>query len=406
MASVTTTRRLIAVSWCMPPALFPRSIQVSRLLKGLHLRGWRSTVVTRRTDNLSTGGFLDHGLAELGAPHYTLAPIEANDDRQWVDRAAATVKEIDRVAPAAALITFAQPWRDHLAGLELARWRRRRPWIAHFSDPWVDSAYYPKVSSEQRALDCQREAQVIEHADAVVFTNTHAADLVMAKYPDSWRDKAKVVSHSMDRTTMPRIETLPASADRPLRITYVGQLAGQRTANGLFEAVALLAKRRAIEGQLELTFVGDSGALSDAKAMAAASGLAQLTTFVATVSHAESLAAMGSGDLLVLVDAPAAVNVFLPSKFADYLMADKPILGLTPAVGASADALRAIGHRVIDPADAGGIADAIEVMLDQHAAGTLMLPPGAREQTERYSLEATAAAFAVIVEEAIDKRAR
>jgi glycosyltransferase involved in cell wall biosynthesis len=399
------SRRLIAVSWAMPPALYPRSIQVSRLLKGLNLQGWHSTVVTRRTDNLTTGEFLDHALAELGAPHYALAPIEAADDREWIDRTAAAVKAIDRITPADVLITFAQPWRDHLAALELLEWRGRRPWIAHFSDPWVDSPYYPNVSTEQHALDCEREARVIANADAVVFTNSHAADLVMAKYPSAWRDKVSVVPHSMDRSSMPTC-TRPRDPGRPLRMAYVGQLAGQRTANGLFAAIKLLRQCQAIDGRLELTFVGDSGALFDASAMANAAGLSSLTTFTSTLSHGDSLAAMAAADVLVLIDAPAKRNVFLPSKFADYLMADRPILGLTPLCGASADALREIGHRVVDPENIEGICSALQEMLQQHATGTLELPLTARERAERYSLDNTAAAFAAIVEEAIGRRAR
>jgi glycosyltransferase involved in cell wall biosynthesis len=402
--AAVTGRRLMAVSWAMPPALYPRSIQVSRLLKGLHLRGWQSTVVTRRTDNLTTGEFLDHALADLGAPHYTLAPIEADNDRQWIDRTVAAVTERDRHNPADALVTFAQPWRDHLAGLELASWRGNRPWIAHFSDPWVDSPYRANVSDEQHAIDCGCEAQVMTHADAVVFTNTYAADLVMSKYPKTWRHKVHVVPHSTDRSSMPRALT-PAAANRPLRITYVGQLAGQRTATGLFEAVRLLSRRISIAERLELRFVGDLGALSDAKTVSDAANLSAVTTFVATVSHGESLAEMARADVLVMVDAPAERNVFLPSKFADYLMADKPILGLTPAIGASADALREIGHQVIDPDDGAGIADALEQLVSEHEAGTLALPPGARVRAERYSLDNTAAAFAAIVEEAIGQRA-
>lgn len=396
----------MAVSWAMPPALYPRSIQVSRLLKGLHLRGWRSTVVTRRTDNLATGEFLDHGLAELAAPYYTVAPIEADNDQEWIDRTVATVKELDRAAPAEALITFAQPWRDHLAGLELAFWRGRRPWIAHFSDPWVDSQYYSPASPEQRALDCERESRIISQADAVVFTNAHAADLVMAKYPQAWRDKASVVPHAMDRATMPRVSGSLSEPARRLRMAYVGNLAGQRNAAGLFEALALLAARRPVHDELELTFVSDPGALFETRENAKAWGMAALATYVPTVSHGESLAAMAAADVLLLIDAPAERNVFLPSKFADYLMADKPILGLTSPIGASADALREIGHHVVDPVDATAIADAIEQKLREHAAGKLSLPKDAVAKAERYSVDATAAAFESIIEGAIERRRR
>ena len=39
-----------------------------------------------------------------------------------------------------ALVSFAQPWSDHLIGLRVHR-ATGLPWIAHFSDPWTDSPY-------------------------------------------------------------------------------------------------------------------------------------------------------------------------------------------------------------------------------------------------------------------------
>src|SRR5690349_17373604 len=196
----------------------------------------------------------------------------------------------------------------------------------------------------------------------------------MTKYPSAWRAKARVVPHAMDRTAMPKVLPSP-STDRRLRIAYVGNLAGQRTAAGLFEGLALLSKRRPLAQELLLTLVSHPSALVVAQEIAEAAGVAALTNLVPTVSHGDSLAAMAAANALVLVDAPAERNVFLPSKFADYLMADKPIIGLTPTVGASADALRETGHRVIDPTDATGIANVIEEILREHLAGTLALPP-------------------------------
>ena len=46
--------------------------------------------------------------------------------------------------------------------------------------------------------------------------------------------------------------------------------------------------------------------------------------------------------MLLVIDAPADESLFLPSKLIDYLPARKPILGLTPARGASADLIRAL----------------------------------------------------------------
>jgi len=346
----------------MPPALFPRSIQVARLLKGLKKVGWSSTVVTPRIEDLSKTDFIDDTLSELYGEQ-RLAPVDvksldveepetfrrwkrasdgtqADDDQLWAENAAAVVKRLDHVNRASALVTFAQPWRDHLAGLELRWWRGFRPWVAHFSDPWADSPYLTDASPAQRQLHQAREAQVVHSADVVVFTNQYAADLVMAKYPAKWRRKVRVVPHAMDEDLRPRIDAINPrprpDGSRPLRLSHVGNLfIGRRTAHGLFEAVAALSRRRPLEGELELVFVGEGSGWQEAREKSSALGLDAIVTFHSRVSHLESLAAMSDTDVLVLIDAPAQTNVFLPSKLADYLMVEKPILALTPSASSA-----------------------------------------------------------------------
>jgi hypothetical protein len=39
------------------------------------------------------------------------------------------------------MVPFGNPMTDHLVGLSLSR-KYRIPWIARFSDPWVDNPYH------------------------------------------------------------------------------------------------------------------------------------------------------------------------------------------------------------------------------------------------------------------------
>lgn len=426
-----TARRLIAVSWCMPPALFPRSIQVARTLKGLKALGWTSTVVTPRVDDLAETDPLDYTLSDVYGGQ-TVARVDndglratrpellrrwrhrtndaaPDDDQLWAERAATVVRRLDRAERATALVTFAQPWRDHLVGLELTRWRGRRPWIAHFSDPWADSPYYADLLPEQKKVQHEREAQVIGRADVVVFTNQYAADLVMSKYPNRWRRKIRVVPHAMDRDLLHHVERLIQSngsaRSGPLRLSHVGNLfVGRRTAHALFEALAALRDRRRLEGELELVLMGGGSGWQEAQEKAASLRLDGIVSFRSRASHLESLAAMRDSDVLVLIDAPAATNVFLPSKLADYLMVEKPMLALTPAVGPSADLVLPLGYPVIEPTDVAGISEAIEALWQQHLHGRLHPPANAAAYAERYSLEAIAAAFAEILDDAVRAR--
>ncbi|MDI6794866.1 MAG: hypothetical protein QME81_18700 [bacterium] len=69
---------------------------------------------------------------------------------------------------------------------------------------------------------------------------------------------------------------------------------------------------------------------------------------------------MVNSDLLMLIDAPDEKgSLFFPSKLADYIGSGKPILGMTPLNGASANILRKLGCPVVDPKDVEGIQNAI-----------------------------------------------
>jgi hypothetical protein len=420
-------RALVAVSWCMPPQLFPRSIQVARTLKGLGRLGWRSIVVTAAADAFAARDS-DATLADAYAGNYSLIPVGitradqksgplverwrerlngdsvASDEALWSKRATAAAAGAIRRDRPAALLTFAQPWRDHLVGLRLREQHPHLPWIAHFSDPWTDSIY-SVATGAHRDRDLEQEAAVIAQASRIVFTNEHAADLVMRKYPAPLRAKARVIPHAMDPETMPEGRPSRTSGSGPLRMAHVGNLfVGQRTAGALFDALAVLNARQPLDGRLQLTFIGEGSGLQEALEHVFIRRLESIVSFVPRVPYFDSLARMADSDVLLLIDAPSAVNAFLPSKLVDYLMAERPVMALTPASGAPARILGGFGYPVIDPEDTGAIATTVGQLLRDHESGRL-LPAAPRSALAPFSLEATAGAFHDILEECVSRAA-
>ena len=102
---------------------------------------------------------------------------------------------------------------------------------------------------------------------------------------------------------------------------------------------------------------------------AKALGLEELVTFKGKSLYLDSLAAARAADLLLLIDAPAEHSVFLPSKIVDYLMLGRPILGLTPASGASAAVLRRLGFPIASPDNATAIEKALRQAFDAWRQG-------------------------------------
>ena len=131
-------------------------------------------------------------------------------------------------------------------------------------------------------------------------------------------------------------------------------------------------------------------------------GLDGVVTFTGRVSPPRALDAAAAADVLVVIDAPSdGPNLFLPSKLVDYLPLRKPILGLTPAAGASADLLRKLGYPIVDPANAGAIEQVLLTLIDAHERGTLQLSSAHDEVSRGYDIRETTAAFHGILLEAI-----
>jgi hypothetical protein len=382
-------KRVIAVSWEMPPMYGPRASQVAATLGELAARGWQPTVVCLdprrggphwpdREASATPDGVelirvpsieesLPWRVASRIVPMVRRFPDEK---RSWSRRAADAVHAAAAARAFAGLITFAQPWSDHLAGLQVRR-RDRLPWVAHFSDPWVDSPY-STGSTWLRNTWRRMERDVVAEADAVVFVTEEAAELVMRKYPNEWRRKAAVVPHGFDPRASPQ---RAGRSPGPLRIVYTGRFyRGVRTPSALFRALAGLNRRTPLAGALELICVGPH--VVEYQPDVAALGLTGVVRLEGRRPKRDAEAMAADADVLLVVDAPSdGPSVFLPSKLVDYLAFRKPILGLTPANGAAARLLARLGCPSVAPDDEPAIASAIGSLIERSRAGALQVSP-------------------------------
>lgn len=392
---MAVVKQVVAVSWTMPPIVLPRSIQVSRTMSALSARGWDAHVLVAPYDANNPSIPRDEALAALYAATCKRTVVEFREERQpsswfrqqlrrwrppanlddanWIERCA---REALRLLGRrdAVFVSFAQPWVDHLIGLEVKRLRPSARWVAHFSDPWTDSPYYDRSDpalTERMTQWREQERAVIEQADAVVFVTSETADLVMAKYPPAWRDKVHVVPHGFDRAMLGTLPPPAADTQGPrgsLRMVYAGNIyEGRREPLPLFDVLADLEREGLLGGRLQLDIYGNSPVAT--ARYASERGLDEIVHFHHPVGYLESLSLIMAADLLLMLDATADVNVFLPSKIVDYLMAGKPILGLTPPVGASASVLRQTGHLVVDLQDQKAIRGAVLRLIDCHERG-------------------------------------
>lgn len=414
-------KRLLAISWEMPPLSGPRAVQVTRTLAALPAYGWRSRVICfgPRSDRYHQ----DHrvSLEELSGGQARRIPVASPEEwlifralwrvapplkhlpdekRVWMRGALQAARAALAAEPADLIVSFAQPWTDHLIGMQLAR-ESGLPWVAHFSDPWVDSPYFRwRGAVRNRAVAWERE--IISAADRVVFVNVHARDRVMAKYPESWRAKTAVIPQTHDGGGATSAGS--SASDRPLRLVYTGRFyPGIRTPEALLHALARLRGDASVSGRVVTEFVGAD--MEEYARLGARLGLGDTVTFHGRVPPTEARSRASAADVLLVIDAPSAhASLFLPSKLIDYLPLRRTILGLTPAAGSSADVLRELGYPVVPPDDVDAIATALRELLQRHRAGHLAPSPQHDSVAARFDIATTTRSFAAVLDQVREPR--
>ena len=203
-------KRLLAISWEMPPLSGPRAVQVTRTL--LALGAARLAVARdlfrRAVPTLSAGlPRVTRGAvgwrrdATAGAPRRKSGCSSArcgvccrslkhlpDEKRVWVPSAIAEGRRALGDEPADVIVSFAQPWSDHLVGLAPAS----RDWAA-VGRTLFRSVGGQSVSSAGTAWSRHRDrrdgADVSWSATRSGVRQRHTLDRVMEKYPAEWRHR-------------------------------------------------------------------------------------------------------------------------------------------------------------------------------------------------------------------------
>ena len=408
-------RRLLAVSWEMPPMYGPRATQVSRLLGALAPLGWRSTVVCM--DPRRGGPHWRDGVDAIPPEAVDVVRVPSPEEQTivraarrifpalrnspdpqsvWTKPAAAAALAHARSTRYSGIVTFAQPWSDHLVGLRVHR-ATQLPWVAHFSDPWVDSPYL-RGMRRQREEAAKFEAEVIREATGVIFVTEETAALVMKKYPAEWREKTFVIPHGFEPA--PAVQTRrPGEA---LRMVYTGRFYERvRTPVTLLRALAQLKTRMPLNGLIEITMIGPH--VVQFSRHSSALGLDDVVRWRDRVSPVDARALAADADVLLVIDAASdGPSPFLPSKLVDYLPLQKPIFGITPNDGATARLLERLGCSTAAPDDVDGIARAIEELLKQWREGSVRVGSQFASVAAEFDIRRVAAQFSGLLTRAFD----
>ncbi len=397
--------KVLAVAHVLPPALYPQSIQIGRLLSRLSVshKVFVATADQKTANRCDAYEDLDRKmsivrvpscyegfLAKAGRRLFPFLYRVPDPYRGDAGRMKAAIlkawpsERFDRI------ITFAYPFSSHLLGLALKE-RFQCPWIAHFSDPWAGNPLMGYGPLSGRVNDVL-EKRVVEAADRMVFVSEETAAFYRRRYPEQV-PRMSVLEHSFDSALYQEPDAPPAPRGA-LTVRFLGNLYGGRTFEPVFRALSLMEEARGAAPEIRLELV-----LSHRRPLAEAierHGLARVVSLRAPVDYRRSLGLMKSAGLLLVLDTPLpgsfSENLFFPSKLADYMGSRRPILALA-GPGASRRIVAGYGGRVADPDDPAAIAAALKETLQDWRAGRLDAFSPSKDFWERYRVETKAAAL-------------
>ncbi len=363
--------KVLAVSYYLPPLLYPQSIQIGRLIDGLK-RQFDMVLVTAdqrggpRDESLAPGLF--HGVADviriprsdnlyLNYVRNAWLPLlyqRPDVYRSWMRTAFRAIEQAASRHRFDAVVTFSFPASTNLLGA----WLKDRlgvRWISHNSDPWADNPL-SRISRWTKTSHRRLERDSFAKADALLFPSDEMSAMYRERYP-SLAGRVHTLNHSFDPAAYPAATPRPSGIDRPRTLRYIGTFYGSRTPEPLYRALALLNPEDRARLRIEIIGGGRS-----AWSLRERYGLTDSVVIQPSVSYRESLRLMADSDVLLVIDAPSAdASVFFPSKLADYIGAKRSILGISPP-GTTRRILGDLGQPCHQPGDTQAIAESLRAI--------------------------------------------
>ena len=265
------------------------------------------------------------------------------------------------------IISWSQWHSVHLVARKIKKIYPEIPWVAHMSDPWSDNPFLPKFPALYR-IQKFFEGMVVKDADHINFTTELTLNLVMEKYPESFRDKVSFFPHAFDPALYKN--SVDANENSKKTIRYLGNFYGQRNPISFTKAVAeLFAEKPKLFLNVKIELVGQW--IGNPRWKPQNEGLPlDVIELRAPVNYRDSLRLMSEAAVLLVIDAPFDNSVFLPSKLVDYLGANRPILAFTPD-GCTSNVLSSLGGYVESPLTVLSIKEGLRKVLIDLEKGTL-----------------------------------
>lgn len=337
--------KCLVIAYAFPPIANAEAFVGAKTIIGLAKMGVKVTVITinpfksglniDNTFNQQISEYVDKIVhIELSDLEYKLLkafPLLTNIALQYPDKFVLynkyTLNRIKKINldNYDVLITRSQWHSAHLVGLTIKEKYPNIPWIAQFSDPWVDNPYNLRMPFSHYFAS-KWEQKIIELADTITYTSKETIDLVMQKYDSKYISKAYYLPHCFDLELYNQKTKINKTR---YIIRCLGAFYGKRSPEAFFKAIEYIVSYK--KELLENVLIEFYGIDDKRKNLIEKYPLAQkFIKLFKGVNYSESLNKMQTADCLVSIDAPLKFSPFFPSKLVDYMGSNRYIFSISP----------------------------------------------------------------------------
>jgi len=388
---MTNNKNLFLISYSYPPIQSAESLLVYRTAIHLANLGWKITVLT--TNAKQTVFPIDNSIKYS---HNNIKIFRTNSHENilttlpylrviffriieflgvpesgflWYPGAMKIAKKILKGEKFQAIYSRACPHVSNLDGLKIKKISGIR-WVSHFSDPWLNNPYY-KMSKQQKSITKKIEKDIIRYSDVVVYTTKEAANVSTKEFGSNYCKKISVQPHGYDDSYILTHGLEKQIKNTKMKIVYTGVFYDNiRTPISFLEAISLINNSINKIEDLEVLFIGPD--MEKYELLTIKLQIDKIVRFTGNKSFIDCQRYLWEADVLLVIDAISnGPNMFFPSKLVDYLAFKKPILGLTPIKGPTAEILNKIGSPIINPNDRNEIGRVILEFLIRWRENTL-----------------------------------
>jgi hypothetical protein len=279
---------------------------------------------------------------------------------RWIAATVSKVKSLHNANGFQVVYSRGFPNMAHIAAYWIAE-TIKRPWVANFNDPWdLEGAHLLPQDRTKRKRNLGSVIsdfwlrRVMSSANALTFPCARLRDYHLKLHQASSR--TIVIPHIGFKTS-------PAPPSHFFELVHAGNLgAGESTRrnstkNLLLGLQEFLNSCPTARSYSRLVLVGSED--KPTVDLANSLGIGEYLVSTGRLSYSESLVRMASATVCLLVEGDMPEGIYLPSKFADYIQALKPVIALSPETGTISDLLPIKGITQVSVNDPQAICSAI-----------------------------------------------